>query len=256
MNHDFMDFIPLAMRETSLDFFRGLTAIGDQYAKGGHENPDKERGAASIAVNFAWVMDKIAEWGKASYACSEGCSYCCQQPVGVSPTEAILIAVAIQRSASGPQEVADLTILLRTAAQQSEEIEDPHHYRALHLPCVFLHENRCTIYPGRPLSCRSYAALDVRECLEAVDDVTKGVTNDMMAISAAGLFLACEKMAAVERNIPFRIMDLPSAILIALETPNIAERYMSGEDVFWAAKDALVRPEAPKKKTTKPNEGI
>jgi Fe-S-cluster containining protein len=94
--------------------------------------------------------------------CREGCSHCCHMAVTVTATEAKRIALHIgkpyvtqsrnleemqrQLADCGDDEVDDAA-----KRWQAEQVE-----KWTRVPCVFLREGSCSIYPVRPLACRVY----------------------------------------------------------------------------------------------------
>jgi len=106
--------------------------------------------------------------------CKKGCVYCCRQPISISVPEAHAIGQYIKRNFD-EKETTDLKtrILewlswvkteLSTHLQQGlNEAEALFSYGQY---CPLLKENECSVYPVRPLLCRSYfVSSDVRSCL-------------------------------------------------------------------------------------------
>lgn len=76
-------------------------------------------------------------------ACRDGCSHCCHVPVQLSQVEANFIA-----SRTGYR------------AAQSDRLAPMGAIRGYESPCPFLAGSSCSIYPFRPIVCRSYVNLD------------------------------------------------------------------------------------------------
>lgn len=97
--------------------------------------------ALGILRQVAGVFSTLV---KEHSACKAQCTHCCNIPVTLSETEAKLISLAIGKPF--------------TKVRQSAWIAQPR-YGYQH-PCTFLRENGCSIYPHRPMACRTHLSLD------------------------------------------------------------------------------------------------
>lgn len=79
----------------------------------------------------------------ADFACREGCSACCHQRISVFAIEADAIRDALAELAVRAPEIR-----ARVRAQ-ADDPDAQHH-------CALLIDGRCSIYPARPLICRSH----------------------------------------------------------------------------------------------------
>jgi Fe-S-cluster containining protein len=75
-------------------------------------------------------------------ACRKGCSHCCHQAVGITSVEAEAIGRFIGKN---PAPVVTVTTM---------KAMDPMQYART--PCGFLVDGSCSIYPVRPMACRTY----------------------------------------------------------------------------------------------------
>jgi len=118
------------------------------------------------------AVDKVERAGGV-IPCRAGCGACCRQLVPVSPAEAVQLAELV---AGMPDErQAELRERFRATLATLEErgllgrLRRPAslktlagrrkigaEYFRLWLPCPFLEEERCSLYPHRPLACREY----------------------------------------------------------------------------------------------------
>src|SRR5262249_34824988 len=121
--------------------------------------------------------------------------------------------------------------------------------REIQHPCPFLEGDRagswgrCSVYEVRPLACRGYHSLDLRQCQRLfdhpedhsvqVDAWGAPITVDVMTAMGSGLML---------NGLDGRPVKLAHAILIALGTPDAAERYLAGEGVFDEALTPIELP--------------
>jgi Fe-S-cluster containining protein len=114
--------------------------------------------------------------------CREGCTACCHQLVAISVAEALNLARIVDALEPERRQIVSdrfthLQQTLRAARlldpaspddapvmllqPESKTAQDPlihlaHRYYALHLPCPFLENDRCSVYDQRPLVCREY----------------------------------------------------------------------------------------------------
>jgi Fe-S-cluster containining protein len=140
--------------------------------------PPRPLRLAELAWNFLGISERmtdVAVRGAAregrTVSCTKGCGACCRQLVPLSPPEAWLIADLV---AGLPEEqrtrVRALFARAGEALEQADlterlvgRIESPEHMTALALayftlgvPCPFLRDEACSIYPYRPSICREY----------------------------------------------------------------------------------------------------
>lgn len=116
----------------------------------------KEKGKLRESVYFARAaaeekmqQQKLVQPEQASQIkCRKGCSFCCHQRIGVSKTEASLLADEVRKGLK-----IDLDkVRLRSSWSLNEWIKNPKDSK-----CVFLgDEGECRVYNERPLVCRTY----------------------------------------------------------------------------------------------------
>jgi Fe-S-cluster containining protein len=95
-------------------------------------------------------------------ACRAGCSWCCYFTVDVRAAEVFAILDFVDRSFT-PEEKAGVHARVRANSAAFRKLgEDGRATR--NVKCAFLNEERCTIYPARPQSCRNYHATNAAGC--------------------------------------------------------------------------------------------
>ena len=100
--------------------------------------------------------------------CKQGCHYCCNYHIYVTPIEIFSIV----------EEISKLPLDQINAIEQSisgyvEQVKGmgaEKHIRT-NIPCSFLKDGACSIYSIRPLACRRHHSLDVGGCRRAHYDV-------------------------------------------------------------------------------------
>ncbi len=83
-------------------------------------------------------MSKVGDYLQRFTPCKKGCSACCHYPVTISEIEI--------------QYIEKYTRFKR--AKKALSVKTPHGK-----PCVFLHNNACSIYDARPYACRRHTVL-------------------------------------------------------------------------------------------------
>ena len=152
-----------------------------------------------IAYDMLPVCDILTEMGSAiagsfghTVSCRKGCGVCCRQMVPLSPPEAGIIADVVDQlplarknsvlsaftraldrlDAAGIKETISNIYSTRTDKKEVREINRK--YFELNIPCPFLVEGACGIYPHRPSRCREYSVLSPSDyCANPFDDRIK-----------------------------------------------------------------------------------
>ncbi len=170
--------------------------------------------------------------------CRAGCSWCCHVLVAVAAPEALVIAQYIQNEM--PAEAS--AVLAAATVELDERVHglDADERAVRQLPCAFLVEGKCAVYPVRPLLCRGWNSLDVIACRENyrqpdIMPVTVYALQRRLGVQVAdGLDTALTEAGLGGGT----DLELTAAVRIALETPDAAERFLAGEPVFAPAKVA------------------
>ena len=103
-------------------------------------------------------VKKAAERDGRAVACQAGCDQCCKQPIPVTPLEVLALHSYARHRL--PQD--GLAALIdRLAAFECDK-------RDMTLPCPFLQDGSCLVYPVRPVACRQYMVFG-RACAKGED---------------------------------------------------------------------------------------
>jgi Fe-S-cluster containining protein len=91
--------------------------------------------------------------------CAIGCFACCSEAVYAGEAEALHILEYLT-----PEQTAEVKMklpewLAKTRPVMNQHQPDAMDYRRLNAPCVLLKNGLCSIYPRRPLGCRTWYAL-------------------------------------------------------------------------------------------------
>jgi Putative zinc- or iron-chelating domain len=167
-------------------------------------------------------------------ACRAGCHWCCHLKVSVTAPEVFWIAAYLRDKAPPSQLSAAL-------ARSAELAKDPRIFSSdakaeAHIPCALLTDDgACSVHAVRPLTCRGYTSTDAEVCRRMLDDDSELVImNDALAreLAALGLGLLAGIGAA---GMASELLELTSALHIALSEPDALPRWLAGEPVFAAA---------------------
>lgn len=94
--------------------------------------------------------------------CRAGCPYCCfNHVVELTPPEALLIGQHVEQHFSAGEKQGLLKRVARTLALKAGKGKREAAAIRPELPCPFLGEERCLVFPVRPLLCRAMHSLEV-----------------------------------------------------------------------------------------------
>ena len=175
-----------------LDFPEGVVRFPFQ-------KKEEPRRVWQIAYAMLPVCDILTEMGSAiagsfgrAVSCRKGCGVCCRQMVPLSPPEAAIIADVMDQlpvgrknavlsafsraldklDAAGIKETISSIYSKRTDKKEVLDINQK--YFELDIPCPFLVDGACGIYPHRPSRCREYSVLSPSEyCVNPFDNRIK-----------------------------------------------------------------------------------
>ncbi|MFN2257369.1 MAG: YkgJ family cysteine cluster protein [Desulfuromonadaceae bacterium] len=100
-------------------------------------------------------------------ACTAGCGSCCRVNVAILSPEAHNIAAYLRRTCTA-SELKQLCMRMRQMLVAINGLDDDERI-ATNQPCAFLNEERsCSIYPVRPLLCRSVTSTCAEACRAAL----------------------------------------------------------------------------------------
>jgi Fe-S-cluster containining protein len=168
-------------------------------------------------------------------ACKEGCDWCCHLRVGTSVPEAARIAAHLRQTLSP----ADLQAVRERVARLAEQRRELKMARRTSepLPCAFLVDHRCSIYPVRPLTCRGSNSTDARACERFLSRPRQTVIpNYAPQHRLAAFVLDGIRAGASEVGLKGDLLELAGAVRIALEVPDAVTRWLAGEAVFTPAR--------------------
>jgi Fe-S-cluster containining protein len=186
-----------------------------------------------LAAVVLELSSTVAEMGTRNIArlgrqvsCSKGCGACCHQVTPLAPPEAFMIAEWVQSLAEKPRNrlqdrFAEARLLLersgilpklarlqKPSALSEETMRDlSQEYFQQQLPCPFLENESCSIYPMRPSRCREYLVTSSPiHCQNPYDQQV-----DRLPVSIR-LSEALARLWAEATQTPLQLIPLPLAL--------------------------------------------
>jgi Fe-S-cluster containining protein len=193
---------------------------------------------AAASAQFAdEALAIVDEEYRPAIACREGCSYCCRKPgvlVTLPEVFRIIAHVRETQDARGLDELKARTDGYVTQLR-GRHFNDP---TADSVQCPLLVDDRCSVYDVRPLVCRGFNSTSAEACADAhggterlipIFSILKDVTDGATVGVAQQL-----KQAGLGQT----VLDLGTALSIALERPDAVESVVRGGHPFEPAEDA------------------
>jgi hypothetical protein len=155
-------------------------------------------------------------------ACREGCAWCCYKTVGTSVPEVIRIVSFLN------MEARQATLRRIESLPQEPVSARP--------PCPLLVDNRCSVYPVRPLTCRGFNSSDPIACERNTvsGDVVVPMYQPQQRIATFVLDGMRAGLAAT--GLSGELLELNGALRLALTVADAEERWLKGEKVFASAR--------------------
>ena len=191
--------------------------------------------AAAAASHWGRLYDSSIQ-KTFELACRQGCAHCCKQPVLIYAPEAFALAARMRERPETAAAMRGAAEKLGTMASGPDTVR--------RISCPLLSNNSCSIYEIRPLNCRAFVAVDVRECISTFVMMGKFAVRMPAPITNMRTFWHMLMMAALRlagKNVA--VYEMNAAVSRALETPDAEARWLAGEDVFEGLAEAL--PMAP-----------
>lgn len=194
---------------------------------------------------IAQAVGQAAESGR-TVTCAKGCALCCRHLVAVSDHEAVLAAHMVGLLEDRTQTRIRQAFQANVARLQDRgllaEILDSHandfanrdrivavqrRYWELQLPCPFLIEEACAIYPYRPLLCRQYLATSSPEHCQGSFKADHLVRKLPLAFDLASAAASFDGLTAqMTRPVPLPTLLLVNGLLLCRTRPKTSATAM------------------------------
>jgi hypothetical protein len=206
------------IRRASPQAHAQLLAMLDYYLeqlRRAHREQQPSPGGRAAGVHDAMAQPLRNAWAKPpaghTVQCRAGCASCCRLMITVFPDEAVLALFAAESVGVVP----DRTRLERQATART--LREWNALSREDRTCVFLRDERCSIYEHRPSACRKYAVVSPPELCDT--DLHPGHRVDMV-VSAEAEIITSAAMTVWGRA------PWPEALIAALDE---AEKSRPGE---------------------------
>jgi Fe-S-cluster containining protein len=154
-------------------------------------------------------LRRSASEGKPS-ECKKGCNWCCHQMVYVVSHELLQISHYTQENFTAERRELCLQ-KARDKVLQTHNLSLKEQAR-LNIPCPFLESGSCSIYPVRPMGCRTYLSSSVRACKREYDDPSnEKVFPDLFEFPLRSGRMLNQGFVAYLKQVGFQSSELPIA---------------------------------------------
>ncbi|MBM3600743.1 MAG: YkgJ family cysteine cluster protein [Alphaproteobacteria bacterium] len=164
-------------------------------------------------------------------ACKAGCHFCCHVNVAATIPEAIFVAGAIRQ-----KDMKDAEAAVKATAPCIANLDNARR-QAKRIPCPMLQNGLCSIYPFRPMACRSHVSMNADECRDDLESMastgsgrpitTLGVPRTIARALHHGVAQGC-----ADEKIQGCTIELTAAVNLLLSDAAAVERWLEGEKVF------------------------
>jgi hypothetical protein len=180
--------------------------------------------------------------GQPPLDCGRGCATCCTLRVTATAPEVLWLAAFIRAITPGlMRHGIDLRAQVERAHAVTQGLGERERV-ASRQRCPFIARGVCVIYQVRPLACRGLASHDRRACARAAAGQADDIPYSAPHMRMRGLVQNAMQSALRDAGLSWLVYELNEALLIALDTPDAAERWAHSEDVFAAAQVCDVDP--------------
>lgn len=197
---------------------------------------DAETTPATLQQVVEHGFEQIAEAQAASrapLACAAGCAFCCYHPVDITAPEAFVMAAYLQTAFTEAEFEAAATRLAANAERIQALSHDEH--ALAKIPCALLVNGQCGIYAARPFACRAWHSMSAARC-EAIfthgDPLSMIPPLDMDLYNTQWEVVYGFAEGIRQAGLDERPYELHSMLHRALSLPDVALRWLQGEDVF------------------------
>ena len=190
------------------------------------------------------IHEQVAAMGEQGKAimpvCKAGCWHCCTNMVAVSVPEVLNLADHI-RETWGEADISALRARITAHKAITKPARDgtaPYPPRPM---CPLLKEGSCSVWTHRPFVCRGWNSINVDTCIQKREhpeaDIQGEGLGSQMAVTDFIRQGMTEGLEAEKAN--GELCELAFGLEIALDNPDAAERYLSGEDLFQPSRQGI-----------------
>jgi putative zinc- or iron-chelating protein len=178
-----------------------------------------------VYANLSGGADHIAD---SRIACARGCAHCCTTWVEASAPE-VFYAVA----AMSPEQRADYTTAVEAACARTGGLSYEEREKGSTTPCPILRDNVCSLYEGRPLTCRTAVSTDADLCHRAYRLFSgEDIPAPPFWHPLRQAYSVALQGALLRAGVPHGFHEWNESLRVALTEPNGETRWLGGADLF------------------------
>ena len=167
-------------------------------------------------------------------ACQEGCTFCCHYQVIMTPPEVLLIGSHVKHGYRGrPKKDLFERIERYKALREGKSLDET--ASVLHdTPCIFLKNDRCSIYKMRPLVCRAWHSHNSSICKKHFRSATANPDVDGYNHRHYVYKTVADGMAAgiAEMGLQSGAYTIAGALMAYFSRDEPEKAWLQGEPVF------------------------
>ncbi len=165
--------------------------------------------------------------------CGKGCHWCCSKQIFSNPWEVIHLSRYIWENFP-EKKVQEIIVELRNKNEITAGLNLEEQLSLIHF-CALLRERICDAYKARPMACRIYLSMDLNSCIKEYNDpANPEIFASLLEFPLHAGRMMNEGVAGWlrEKGLQTREFTLESGLLMVLEQPEVAGKWLSGEKVF------------------------
>lgn len=189
----------------------------------------------AVMVFVQEIIEQLEASGQSpAVSCGSGCSFCCHSLIQVIPAEALLIESFIKSHFID----SDIRVLKEKINGYQSLVDGKSFEKRVlikdQIPCIFLKNNICRIYPVRPFICRAWNSLDRTACQAAFrsedhnSEIEASPARNFIFGTAREIFQEMDSQMGLKTG----LYNLPDAILDCLSHTDSLRRWCISEPVF------------------------
>ncbi|MFN8575975.1 MAG: YkgJ family cysteine cluster protein [Candidatus Sericytochromatia bacterium] len=167
--------------------------------------------------------------------CKLYCTFCCHNQVSLTAPEVMLISDYIKNNFTKDE----ILSLKKRVDSLDKDVKGMNAFqrKKAKKACALLIDNKCSVYPVRPLACKGWNSMSVKDCEDAFNS---GEEKNIQAF-APPLVITNSVSIGISNSLKNNGMnsdnlELNSALKIVLEKYNVSEKYLEGKNIFREAK--------------------
>ena len=159
-------------------------------------------------------------------ACRPGCSHCCNGFVAATTVEVLHVVASL------PPDGRDHARNAIGAAAAATRDATPEQRLAMVTPCVFLADDRCSVYEARPIVCRTAVSLDAGACSRVHRDLSgEAIPKPVAWVTMRRAYHVALAGALKQAGLSYRAYEYNAALAALIAAPDATARWLAGEDV-------------------------